>query len=617
MVKPASKRIDRRKKSENIQPSRLAINPELNNRKVELIICIILFIFGVYQSVLFYGHQLVPNSDFPAFYEVGKTLLSFELPGSFKRAPVTGILQNLLTPLMSGDYPELKAGWFLNAILHPFNGILFFLLAKHLIGRSAKWFALICLINTWVLYLMTDPIAETTLLFFILLTIYFIFRRSKWSYLFASIATMVRYECAILILAAFVIDIIHRKDRRECFVSLGFSVLASIPLLLWMLGTHFHSEPSSLHYLSIFKQVFSDSSNDVPEDKIGIFRHLDIIWGVGYKNLTSTPLTSDENLSDIVTGMNKILAVVSFILGCTIAVFRKNWKILVLLIFLFLYFIIHAYYPFPIPRFHIPSFWIVLLISIYGIHEGITIVTGKIAIPKGIIIMLQLMLTAFFFIWFITLIPNLKTCDRICPKASMMPWLAISVLLLFSILLLIFKYKGIIKELCIVSMMLVMIISNQVNVAVRLNTGTYDAEFKMLADWFRDEIHGKEKLATTMVSVLNIYLPPEMQKNLVNLREIKGENLLDYAVKLQEKEVKYVAWDLRIEKIVKESYYNLGHLNNLKGLKSPQKIGPYQFVTQIENGNNFVNIFRLEDVTPYILNTSTPHIINNSPENSQ
>ncbi len=613
MVKPAHKRITGRRKLELPQPSKSTFNPEQNDRKMELIICIILFIFGVYQSVIFYGHQIVPNSDFPAFYEVGKTLLSFELPGSFKRAPVTGILQNLLTPLMSGNYPELKAGWLLNTILHPFNAILFFLLAKHLIGKSAKWFALICMINAWVLYLVTEPIAETTLLFFTLLTIYFIFRRSKWSYLIASIATMVRYECALLILAAFLIDIIHRKNRRDCFVALGLSFLAGIPLFLWMLGTRFHSEPSSQHYLSIFKQVLSGSSEDIPKDKIGIFRHLDIIWGVGYKYLTSIPLTSNKSLINIVFGMNKILALTSFILGCAIAVYKKNWKVLVLAIFLFPYFLIHAYYPFPIPRFHVPSFWIAFLISIYGIYEGLNILSLKIEIPKKIIILLQLLLTTFFALWFIAIIPNLKTYTDYCHKAVMMPWMAIAVLFLFLILFLIFRYKGIVRELCIISIMLVMIISNQYDVAVRLNTGTYDAEFKMLSDWYHDEINGQEKLATTMVSVLNIYLPPEMQKNLVNLREIKGENLLDYAVKLQEMEVKYVAWDKRIEKIVKESYYNLGHLNNLKELKSPRSIGPYTFVTKIDNEGNFVNIFKLEDVTPYILNTTTPHIINNSP----
>ncbi|MBN2588995.1 MAG: hypothetical protein JXA96_03960 [Sedimentisphaerales bacterium] len=603
MGKPTRKRIASRRKLEISQPSESVFNPEQNNRKMELIICIILFVFGVYQSVLFYGHQIVPNSDFPAFYEVGKALLSFELPGSFKRAPVTGILQNLLTPLMPGNYPELKAGWFLNAILHPFNGILLFLLAKHLIGKSAKWFALICMINAWVLYLMTEPIAETTLLFFTLLTIYFIFRRSKWSYLIASIATMVRYECAILILAAFVIDMIYRKNRRDCFVSLGLSFLAGIPLLLWMLGTHFHSEPSSLHYLSIFKQMLSGSSEDIPKNKIGIIRHLGIIWGVGYKNLTSNPLTSGKSLSGIIVGMNKFFAITSFILGCVIAVFKRNWKVLVLVIFLFPYFLIHAYYPFPIPRFHVPSFWIALLISIYGIYEGLKIVNQKFTIPKGIIILLQLLLTTFFTFWFFKIIPNLKTCANLCPKAVMMPWMAIAVLFLFLIPFLIFRYKGIIREFCIISIMLVIIIFNHLNVAVRLNTGTYDAEFKMLADWYQDEIHGQEKLATTMVSVLNIYLPSEMQKNLVNLREIKGENLLDYAIQFKEKEVTYIAWDLRIEKITKEAYYNLGHLNNLRGLKLPQDNGPYKFVTQIKNGKNFVNIFKLEDVNSYLFNT--------------
>ena len=443
---------------------------------------------------------------------------------------------------------------------------------------------------------MIEPIAETALLFFTLLTIYYIFRRSRWSYLIASIATMVRYECALLILAAFVIDIIHRKDRRDCLVSLGFSALASIPLFLWMLGTKFHSEPSSLHYLSIFKQMLTGSSEDI-KDKIGIIRHLRIIWVVGYKDLTSVSLTSDNNLSDFVTGMNRILAASSFILGCVIAVLRKNWKVFVLAIFLFPYFLIHAYYPFPIPRFHVPSFWIALLISIYGIYEGIKFVNQKFTIPKGIIILLQLLLTAFFTLWFFSIIPNLKTCANYCPKAILMPWLAIVVLFLFLILLLIFRYKGILREFCIISIMLVIIISNQLDVAIRLNTGTFDAEFKMLADWYRDEIQGKEKLATTMVSVLNIYLPTEMQKNLVNLREIKGQDLLDYTIKLRENEVTYIAWDRRIEKIVQEAYYNLGHLNNLRALKTPQDNGPYKFVTQIKNGSQFVNIFKLEDTS--------------------
>ena len=70
-----------------------------------------------------------------------------------------------------------------------------------------------------------------------LITFFFMFRGSNWSYLFASIASMVRYECAALILAAFVLDMIRRKSKKEKIRALCYSILASIPLGIWMMGT--------------------------------------------------------------------------------------------------------------------------------------------------------------------------------------------------------------------------------------------------------------------------------------------------------------------------------------------------------------------------------------------
>ena len=324
----------RTKKTHKNQPAEpladLTAQQEKQEKRIVLFICLVLFLFGVYQSVIFYGHQIVPNSDFPGFYRAGKAILSFKLPGTFKRAPVTGILQNLLTPLMSGNYPDLKAGWLLNAILHPFNGILLFLLARELIGQSAKWFALICLINPWVLYLMLEPIAETTLLFFILLTIYFIFRRSKWYYLFAAIATMVRYECAALILAGFVIDMILGKNRKERFISLGLSALASVPLGLWMLATFMNEGSDSTHYFNVFKASSSSAFSKLNKDKIGIFKHLGIIWSVGYRNLFSLRFEAAKDAAQSLMLTSQIFAGFTFLLGVVLAVFRKNWKILIL-----------------------------------------------------------------------------------------------------------------------------------------------------------------------------------------------------------------------------------------------------------------------------------------------
>lgn len=573
-----------------------------NEKKVVLAISLVLFLFGVYQSILFYGHQIVPNSDFSAFYNVGKSILSFKLPGSFKRVPVTGMLQCLLTPLMSGHYADLKAGWLLNAILHPFNGVLLFLLARELLGRSAKWFALICMINPWVLYLMLEPIAETTLLFFILLTIYVMFRRSKWCYLAAAIATMVRYECAALILAAFVIDMIQGKSRKERLTAFGLSALACIPLGLWMIGTMAHKGGEPTHYLNVFKASSSSAFSKLNKDRIGIIKHLGLIWSVGYSNLFSLRMGATQDATASLALVNRILAGFTFLLGAGFAVYRKSWKILILGIFLVPYFLIHAYYPYPIPRFHMPSFWIVLLISIYGIKEGLGIIAQNKTIAN-ILIVLQLMLVIIFVFWFFNIVPNLSRCGQVCPKAISMPWVAIgAVVLLGGVTLYFHKFKGFLTEICLVSMLLVVIVSNQLPVAWLINDGSRDSEFKQLADWYMENAEPGEGLATTLPSVVRIYLSPEMKRGLVNYRNIKGKNMLEFAQKLEKQNVVYVAWDSRLGLAPQDPYYTLYNLEKIKSLMYPKSQGPYKFVKQLRNGKRFINIFRLENVNQYHIN---------------
>ncbi|MCK4828245.1 hypothetical protein KA005_71610, partial [bacterium] len=88
-----------------------------NEKYFEIFIIAVLFAFGIYNSVLYFGHQVVPNPDFNGFIRVGHELLSFQLPSDYKRVPVVGILQVSLSYLVGGKHPELTAGWLLNAIL--------------------------------------------------------------------------------------------------------------------------------------------------------------------------------------------------------------------------------------------------------------------------------------------------------------------------------------------------------------------------------------------------------------------------------------------------------------------------------------------------------------------
>ena len=59
----------------SVKPANLEAKDKYFNR----FIIALLLIFGIYQSVLFFGHKLVPNSDFPAFTQTGRELLSFYL----------------------------------------------------------------------------------------------------------------------------------------------------------------------------------------------------------------------------------------------------------------------------------------------------------------------------------------------------------------------------------------------------------------------------------------------------------------------------------------------------------------------------------------------------------
>src|SRR4030042_918869 len=194
------------KNRENIEPSKVnspsGLLRQVDNREkyVDVFLFFLLLAFGIYHAVIYWGHQVVPHFDFECFEWVGQQILSFKIPTDYKRLPLVGILQILLGRITGGEYPAFHGGWLLNSIVHPLTAVLLWLAGRKVIGRAAVLFAIIAIINPWGLQLLTEPIVETKLLFFIWATFYLIFIRSKWAYLLASLATMVRYEGAALLL---------------------------------------------------------------------------------------------------------------------------------------------------------------------------------------------------------------------------------------------------------------------------------------------------------------------------------------------------------------------------------------------------------------------------------
>jgi hypothetical protein len=555
-----------------------------------------LLCFGIYHSVLYFGHTIIPISDFPAFFQTGKELLSLHAPSSYKRGPVLGVLQVLLSYLVDGRYPDLTAGWLLNAVLHPFNLLLFWLVGREIIGRPAVWFAIIAILNPWVLYMLTEPIVETTLLFFVLLSFYLMFRRSRWCYLFASIASMSRYEGAMLIAAAFVMDMIYAKNRRERILAFVYSATASAPLGIWILATFlsWDAQTSSDHYFKIFgaDSEYSKLLIGSYKDKVGVALHMKLEWRTGFQSLLTPYPEAGKDFGEVVQKLSKTLAAGGFFFGCIYGLCKRQWKILALLIFFVPYFAAHAMFPAPLPRYHMTIFWIALLISWFGLQNIWKLIDKDNRVPRLFVYLLQAMVVIIALVWVAGLFPYLPQAASISPTSASVPYVATAVTaLILGVRIYIHKFKYLLRELAIFTLLGLVFISNQFALASILGDGQREIEFKLLGDWFADNAKPGEKMGLYMAGVVKTFAG-KYADNVVGLP--KADSPSEFVEACYKENITYVVWATREGLSNDHADYRGGNLHtNIALLGEPRNIGPYKFVTQVGTKRGFVNIFRL------------------------
>jgi len=566
---------------------------EKSERYFEIASVIILLTLGVYQSIILFGHKVVPISDFSSFVKTGHEILALKIPTSFKLAPVTGILEILFGKILGGQYPDLMGGWLLNSVLHPLNLVLFWLIGKRIIGKTAVWFAVIASIIPWTLYMVREPLAETTLLFFVMFTIYLIYRRSRWAYLFASITTMVRYEGAALIMAAFVMDMINSENRKQRWFALFYSAIASVPLALWLVGTFLKMDTASANnYLAVFTKDYSKHFNESKSDRTGIVMHLQLIWFVGFKPLFMISPTSNKDSLELLFFVSKSIALISFIFGAVYGLVKRNWYILILLIFLVPYFLIHAFYPYPIPRFHATSFWIALLISLFGLRQVWTAVKTKLRLSATAGLFLSAIVLVAAFLLTLPLISYMPKLAQISSVVKWLPYIAISgvaALLLFRCFF--EKFRFVLRDIAIATFMGFIIISNQFSLAPLLLDGKQDIEFKYLADWYIKNAAPDEKMAVYMGGTVKVFAP-KFENSFAGFPA--ADSPQELAEKLRNENITYVVWATR--EGLSNDHYDYHRLNldkNIAFLRNAKDIGPYKFVAQVKGERGYVNIFRL------------------------
>jgi len=567
---------------------------ELNSKEryFAFSVIVILLGFGVYYSVLYFGHHVMPSPDFPSFLEVGRQLWSFRIPTNFMRGPVLGLLVYPLSFLVGGQHPELTAAWLLNAILQPCNLILLFLVGKQVVGRPALWLALLAIVNPWQIEVFTKPIVEICLLFTILLTVYFMFRGSYWCYLFASVAAMARYEGAALILAAFIMDMIYRKSRKEKILAFCYSVLASIPLGLWMLGTilSWSTEDSSkIHYLQF---INVEKLKDIGH----IRQELNLLWSVTFKPIFQLSPDAGKNGVQILENVSKLLAGVTFGFGAVWGLVKRQWNILALLIFFVLYILVHIVYSFSDARFYTSVHWIFLLICWYGLQSAWLLINRNKRIPRPAVVVAQIIVLVVSLVWLSTLVGWLSKLSAISPASTSLPYVAIGITALIVVAdAFIYKSNHLWRNLVILVVFCLMIVSNQFLVANVVRDGQRDAEFKQLLDWYIQSAKPGEKLITTMSGPMSI-LAPKYKDFFIHPGSIRADSPEDFVNRCYAVGIRYVAWDSRMGLFPDDGFYKLYRLENIGMLRKPQSVGTYEYITTFFHETEkwrYINVFRL------------------------
>lgn len=588
----AKRKASKIKSSSKVGADSLLINEDSRNRYFEILVISVLLILGTYHSVLYFGHKLVPTSDLPGFVRTGHELLSFQIPSKFKWAPVVCLLQAGVSHIVGGRTPDLTAGRLVNAIFHPLIAVLLWLVGKRIIGSAAVWFAVIVIINPWIINSMTDPIAETTLLFFVLLSVYFIFRRSRWSYLFAGLTSMVRYEGAALILAAFVIDVITNKSARERIKAFSLSALASVPLGIWLLGTMLKWESQGgSHYLKVFTADYMKFFSEPASERTGLMKNLKLVWQMSFYPLFLPAPGAASGLTQTLTLASQITALIGSVFGSIYALIKRKWEILALLIFFVPYIVVHAMYPYPLIRFYTTVGWIGLLLCILGLKCLWELINKGKRVPKAVVMWLQLILLVISVIWIYQLFPFAAKFGPMSPRSKSFPYVAIGVVaIVLAGVIFLYRKKHLFANVVVSVLLCLIIMSNQLLLVRVLGDGKRDAEFVQLANWYIDNAGPDEKMAVYLSGMVKIFAP-KYEENFVGLP--KAENPQDFVRKCYEQDITYVVWALREMRNPNSENYKMHRLDNIAFLFKTEDIGPYRFVTQIGSKEGYVNVFRL------------------------
>jgi len=556
---------------------------------------VLVFAFGAWLGVLYFGQRVVPNSDFPSFVATARPLLHRDLPTNFKRLPGLGLMVLALSPLMPGPSPELTAGWLLNALLYPGCLVLLYALGRRWLGDWAAGLAVLFGINPWTVGLLIQPIAEIPLWFFVLLGCWLMARRSRWVYAAAGAAALIRYEGAVLIVAALVVDVWEAWGRgggfRSRFRNVPLAVLAILPLAAWLVLGAVSAEGGSspaaagsvgkTGYWRLFfqGQVFGP-----------VLREL---WRITYQVVFTTNVKQVAGPVLLTAGV----AAVGWVGGVVQAVRRRDRVLVGILLYWAAYWLAISLKTGVRARYVWPLAWLFWLVSLYGWRHLGPWLWRRMRAPAwfggaacGIVIV-------GLWVWLVVLISGvgrLRTYDRGTP---LVPFVVLVIgLLVAGIRVAVHGRRTAGVDTLLALLLGVTASYNQYTLTGMLGDGRKDIEFKMLADWYRTHARSGDAMVTTLPHMVQLWLPQGTR--LIATEQIGGDDLAGFLADCRRRHVTYIAWDSRLGFATTNSYYRRYRLDRIAVLADPARLGPYaaelDFVDRVvHHPLRFINIYRV------------------------
>ncbi|MBN1816015.1 MAG: hypothetical protein JW828_01555 [Sedimentisphaerales bacterium] len=559
----------------------------------------ILTVFGIYKAVVLWGAFPVPNPDFPGFVQVGNELLHFQIPSSFKRAPVLGLMQVIAGKCMGGD--ELGAGWLINAVFSVANLLLLWRIGVRLVGRAAPYVALIAMLNPWIIRSQVNPIAETSMVFFTLLTFWLLFRHSRWAFVTASIASMVRYECTILILIAFLTEGLRQKSRKNWLCSLGLSAIASVPFLLWMLGTYLTWKPGQSHYIYHFIHAEGQSS-------VGV-QYLQLVWEGAFETLLQWPTaakamfaalsasetSSLEQARSVLSVASKIIAAGGILSALIHAIGKRNPCVGAIFVYLLFYVLVHSLREASHHRYVVPAGWACLLLCWWGygsLWQKLNTPPGMRTAFRRVLIGLVILVCSVWLAGLWPYLTRLASPELLLKGRTLIFAALVTIVLVVIVQIMQEKMKCLSTFLALGLAGSLMASSHFFPTMLLVGRSTYYIEFKHLIDWFEQDTLAGERMASRWTSTLQ-YMTPLRKDDLVLTNRLAAETLEEFIANCRKANITYVTWSTRGSAITKR-----GLMNIQPYLKEPrtigQRVGPLVLIKRIEEGPSvWINIFRL------------------------